>query len=277
MADLYSKLLDWDTKHEAEVHQLLCWFLIAFGFFTLLVTLGVFTPPYGRHEAKSSSWGPKIPPTLAWMLMESPSMFIPLLCLWPDPATCLAAPSNKILLGLFIFHYVNRAIIFPLRMRGGKPMPLTVCASAFFFCTFNGYLQGRHLTTLSCVKTEGSLAADPRFAQPHFYAGLILFLIGWTANYHSDSILRNLRKPGETGYKIPCGGLFELVSGANFASETLEWIGFAIAANTFPAWVFAFFTSCNVGPRALAHHRWYQTQFKEEYPAKRKAYIPFLL
>ena len=29
-------------------------------------------------------------------------------------------------------------------------MPLSVMLSAFFFCTWNGYLQGRHLTTLSC-------------------------------------------------------------------------------------------------------------------------------
>jgi 3-oxo-5-alpha-steroid 4-dehydrogenase 1 len=205
--------------------------------------------------------------------MESPSLLVPLLCLVPDPAPCLVQPSNKILLGLFAFHYFNRAIIFPMRMRGGKPMPLSVMLSALVFCTWNGYLQGRQLTHLSCDEAP---ATDPSFTQPRFYIGVALFFIGWCANYNSDDILRNLRQPGETGYKIPYGGLFELVSGANFASETLEWIGFAVAANNLPAWTFAIFTFCNVGPRAVAHHRWYLEKFGDKYPAQRKAFIPFV-
>lgn len=35
--------------------------------------------------------------------------------------------------------------------------------------------------------------------------GSLLWLVGWLMNVHSDHILRNLRKPGETGYKIPTG------------------------------------------------------------------------
>jgi 3-oxo-5-alpha-steroid 4-dehydrogenase 1 len=40
---------------------------------------------------------------------------------------------------------------------------------------------------------------------------------------------------------------------------------------------FAVCTALNIGPRAIQHHRWYHTKFKGEYPAKRKALIPFLL
>ena len=32
-----------------------------------------------------------------------------------------------------------------------------------------------------------------------------MFLVGMAINIHSDHILRNLRKPGETGYVIPRG------------------------------------------------------------------------
>ncbi len=35
--------------------------------------------------------------------------------------------------------------------------------------------------------------------------GTLLFVAGMVVNIHSDHILRNLRKPGETGYKIPQG------------------------------------------------------------------------
>ena len=34
---------------------------------------------------------------------------------------------------------------------------------------------------------------------------MVLFVFGMVVNIHSDHILRNLRKPGETGYKIPQG------------------------------------------------------------------------
>ena len=52
---------------------------------------------------------------------------------------------------------------------------------------------------------------------------------GFCINYHSDHVLRTLRKPGETGYKIPMGGVFRFVSGANFFGEIVEWSGYAIA------------------------------------------------
>jgi len=43
------------------------------------------------------------------------------------------------------------------------------------------------------------------YTNMRIYGGVFLFLFGMTANIHSDHILRNLRKPGETGYKIPQG------------------------------------------------------------------------
>lgn len=39
----------------------------------------------------------------------------------------------------------------------------------------------------------------------HLHAGVILFCTGMFINLQADHILRNLRKPGETGYKIPRG------------------------------------------------------------------------
>jgi hypothetical protein len=42
------------------------------------------------------------------------------------------------------------------------------------------------------------------------------------------------RRPGETGYKIPHGGLFRLVTGANFLGEIIEWGGWALAQCSLP-------------------------------------------
>ena len=123
--------------------------------------------------------------------------------------------------------------------------------------------------SLSLSPSAGSLTA------PHFIVGVAIFLSGLAINWHSDSILLNLRRPGETGYKIPRGGAFEWVSGANFFGEIVEWAGFALAAWSLPALAFAVFTFANIAPRAATHHRWYLQKFPD-YPLNRRAVIPFV-
>jgi len=106
--------------------------------------------------------------------------------------------------------------------------------------------------------------------------GLSMFVIGWSINFNADGILRNLRKPGETAYKIPRGGMFEFVSGANFFGEIVEWIGYTIASWSIAGLSFAIFTIAAIAPRAIQHHKWYKQKF-EDYPKNRKALIPFIL
>ncbi|CAE7263248.1 unnamed protein product [Symbiodinium sp. CCMP2592] len=75
-------------------------------------------------------------------------------------------------------------------------------------------------------------------------------------NLDADHRLRSLRKPGETGYKVPRGGMFEYISGANFFGEIVEWTGYALAMGfALPGLTFALCTAANIGPRALWLHR----------------------
>ncbi|PKK34375.1 steroid-5-alpha-reductase, alpha polypeptide 1 (3-oxo-5 alpha-steroid delta 4-dehydrogenase alpha 1), partial [Columba livia] len=161
-----------------------------------------------------------------------------------------------------------RALIFPLLIRQGKPTPFFTFVLALLFCVYNGYLQGRSLTNYA--KYHSDWLKDPRFI-----TGLIGWLVGMAINIHSDHILRNLRKPGETGYKIPRGGMFEYVSGANFFGEILEWFGFALACCTIESLAFALCTLFILGSRAKQHHQWYLEKF-EDYPKNRKIVIPFV-
>lgn len=119
------------------------------------------------------------------------------------------------------------------------------------------------------------LAADAPIT-PLTGAGLSLWLLGLASNIHADAVLRSLRKPGESGYKIPYGGAYTLVSAANYASEILEWFGYALASSFQLAPVaFSFFTFCNLAPRAHHHHVWYRKKF-EDYPTGRSAVVPFV-
>ncbi|XP_072431251.1 3-oxo-5-alpha-steroid 4-dehydrogenase 1 isoform X2 [Chiloscyllium punctatum] len=161
-----------------------------------------------------------------------------------------------------------RSLIFPFLIKGGKATPFIPFALAFIYCAFNGYLQARFLSKYAVYPSNW--ITDPRFL-----TGFALWIFGLLVNLHSDHILRKLRKPDETGYKIPHGGMFEYVSGANFLGEIIEWTGFAIACWSLPSAAFAVFGFFVLSARATQHHRWYLEKF-EDYPKSRKALIPFV-
>uniref|UniRef100_A0A803VJF7 3-oxo-5alpha-steroid 4-dehydrogenase (NADP(+)) n=1 Tax=Ficedula albicollis TaxID=59894 RepID=A0A803VJF7_FICAL len=162
---------------------------------------------------------------------------------------------------------VRETFIYPFFTRG-RPFPLQLLFFGMLFCIYNGFLQGYYL--IYCAEYPHDWCTDIRFT-----SGLLLFLLGMGINIHSDLLLRQLRKPGEVTYKIPQGGLFTYVSGANYFGEIVEWFGFAIATWSLPAFAFAFFTLCCIGPRAYHHHRYYLKTFTD-YPKSRKALIPFV-
>ncbi|NJN41843.1 MAG: 3-oxo-5-alpha-steroid 4-dehydrogenase, partial [Flammeovirgaceae bacterium] len=72
------------------------------------------------------------------------------------------------------------------------------------------------------------------------------------------------------------GWLFEKYPCPNFFGEIVEWLGFAMMCSSLGAWSFFIWTCANLIPRALAHHRWYQSNF-ENYPTNRKAVLPGVL
>jgi hypothetical protein len=244
-----------------DVHKL-AWFMIALGVPTLITTL-IIPAPFGRYS--HSSWGLLLPALPCWILMEAPNLIAVAYFLSQVSLTSLGLVKIT-LMAMFAGHYFNRTIIYPLRQTNRKPMPLLVPLSAFAFTSFNGYLQCKSLVDSPPYAPDYHLSLQ-------FIAGVMLFLFGMRINIQADNILLNLRQPGDTSYKIPRGGFFELVSGANYTGEIIEWLGFAIAAGTLPAAAFAFYTFSNIAPRAHKHHLWYLEKF-EDYPKNRKAVIP---
>lgn len=247
-----------------------------FNFFLILgglaVAIGVFaalffvSAPYGRHLRKG--WGPLIPNRYAWILMESPSAL--LFAVWFILGN---APKNLPILvfaALWELHYIHRAFIYPLTIRDGfKKMPVAVMVMGFGFNLFNATINGRYLFSLSGGYPPSWLH-DPRFL-----VGVSLFLAGYIANRWADLTLRGLRRPGETGYRIPYGGLFRWVSCPNYLGEIVEWSGWALATWSLPGLAFAVWTLANLAPRARSHHAWYHANFPD-YPAERKALIPLI-
>jgi 3-oxo-5-alpha-steroid 4-dehydrogenase 1 len=226
--------------------------------------------PYGRHTAIPDirKWGPSIPNKLAWFIMELPTLLIFTYLLITGTNTL-----SPVLLGiasLYLIHYLYRSIWFPLQMRTtGKTMPFVIALMAIGFNVVNASMLGYWFGSMAIYSS--AWLTDPRFI-----FGLVIFFTGMYIHVRSDHMLINLRKPGETDYKVPTGFLFEKISCPNHFGEMLQWAGFALLSWSLPALVFALWTIFNVLPRSLAHHKWYQAKFSD-YPKKRKAVWPGIL
>ena len=238
------------------------WIAIAGAVFVLLLFV---TAPYGRHTKQT--WGPLINNRMGWFIME----FFLLVILFYFILTGENEQSlvNMIIIGLITLHYLDRSLIFPFRIKTkGKKMPLVIMLMALGFNLSNGYLFGYYLGNFKVYTIDW-------LTTPQFIIGSVIFITGAVINKHADTVLINLRKPDETGYKIPQGGLFKYISCPNLFGEVVEWLGFAILTWSLPGLAFFVWTFANLVPRAISHHKWYLNKF-EDYPKKRKAVIPFI-
>ncbi|MDG1840878.1 MAG: DUF1295 domain-containing protein [Crocinitomicaceae bacterium] len=230
--------------------------------FFILVFLKI-KAPYGRHS--SDQWGPVIDNKWGWFWMELPAFIV-------MPLLALTGPEAKtevsyLLVFLWSYHYFFRTFVFPFRLKTkNKKMPLVIVCSALFFNGVNGLVNGYFLGFVSQSSQE--------VLSINVIVGLIVFCLGMIINRHADKKLIALRKKDQ-GYFIPKGGLFNYLSCPNHFGEIVEWAGFAIIAWSVPALSFFIWTFCNLVPRALNHHQWYQSYFKD-YPNNRKAVIPFI-
>lgn len=239
---------------------------IGIAILTFFYLLKFKTAPYGRHT--TTSWGPMIPNKLGWFIMELPalSLFI-FFFLKQDPSWSLAI---GLIFGAWVLHYFNRTIIFPLRINTkGKKMPLIIAFSAIGFNLANTWIVGSYLGA-NASRFDGVWLQSP-----FFIIGVSLFILGFVINQYADYKLINLRKAGETDYKIPKGFLLDFISCPNLLGEIIEWIGFFIMTWSLPTFSFAIWTFANLAPRAIAHHKWYLNKFPN-YPKQRKALIPYI-
>lgn len=252
---------------EQELHGWLVVGVFALGAITWVAT-SLVTAPYGRHNRPG--WGPSVDTRLGWVLMECPSaLWFSLVFSWGDHRWQTTPVLGA---ALWLCHYVYRAGIYPFLIRSSpsKRMPLTVVLCGDAYNMVNAYVNARYLSQF------GNYSADDPFARPSFYAGAALFVFGLAVNIQSDQILIHLRKPSETGYKIPHGGMFELVTAPNYLGEIIEWAGWSLLTQSPAGWSFAVYTATNLVPRAISNHGWYLDKFKETYPRNRRAILPWI-
>jgi 3-oxo-5-alpha-steroid 4-dehydrogenase 1 len=207
-----------------------------------------------------------IPSQLGWVIMEimSPIMIGYFFLTGPIEKSLV----SYIFLILWLGHYLNRGIIYPIRQKNPSKMPFLIIFLALMFNTINGFINGYYLGFIQAYPLE-------YVYEWNFILGIILFFVGATINIKSDNILLRLRS-NKKGYHIPHGFMYKYVSYPNYLGEIIEWFAFALMTWSLAGLSFAIWTIANLIPRAIAGHKWYNKTF-ENYPKNRKAILPHLL
>ena len=164
-------------------------FLGVMSLIALIVFIALYFVKAGYGIFRTASWGVAISNKLAWILMEAP-VFLVMCWMWMHSERRF----DPVILTFFIFfqiHYFQRAFVFPLLLTGKSKMPLAIMSMGILFNLLNGYMQGEWIFYLS---PEGMYHSG-WFTSAWFIAGSLLFFAGMLMNWHSDYIIRHLRKP----------------------------------------------------------------------------------
>ncbi len=252
---------------EAETYNLIMW---AMAFTAVIVFIALYFVKAGYGMFRTSQWGISINNKVAWVMMEAPVFFV-MLYMWASNGATTALPSFLAFL-LFELHYFQRSFIFPLLMKGNSRMPIAIMLMGVVFNLINGLLIGTSLFVLP-PSAFGSGAAY--LLTSTAIVGICLFFAGMAINWHSDHVIRHLRKPGDTAHYLPAKGFYKYVTSANYFGELVEWTGFALLCSTPAAWLFVIWTAANLVPRADAIHKHYRDEFGDAV-GNRKRVIPFV-
>lgn len=237
----------------------------------LVVFVALYFVKAGYGMFRTASWGISLPNKVAWVWMEAPVFFV-MAWLWSKSGVGVVWPQFLFLL-LFELHYLQRSFIFPLLMKGKSRMPVAIMVMGIVFNVLNGCMQAGGLFWFAPESYAEGLSY---LCRPNAWLGLLLFGLGLGVNWHSDRVIRHLRKPGDTRHYLPTKGFYRYVTSANYFGELVEWTGFAILTASPAAWVFVWWTAANLIPRAHAIHQHYREEFGEEAVGKRKRIIPYI-
>ncbi|KAE8453090.1 hypothetical protein EG329_012277 [Mollisiaceae sp. DMI_Dod_QoI] len=287
-----------------ENWELVVWL---FQFFPLITVAQWFISWYGAGKTSGKSIL-NIPGKIAWITMEIPG-FITLLYVMntlPSQVGLSSLPwENKAMGGMFVIHYIYRAILYPLLNPSMSPIHVLVWLSAIAFQVINGLSIGGWLGGYGYTTRKDWTNHEMNFkAGGRMELGLMIWALGFFGNIYHDDELREIRRAAarnqkrraqqaeqSTGkgkgdkvgvdkvYMIPHNGLFRWIFFPHYLCEWIEWGGFYLMAGSgcVPARNFVVNEIATMLPRAIQGKQWYIKRFGEEKVAGRKAVVPGIL
>ena len=162
------------------------------------------------------------------------------------------------------------------------------CFETLFVHKYSGVMNGWTVVTIgglyACLsallglvaveEVSVSMAESAAFSQ-WLGLGLGVWILGTVINAYHHVLLANLRKPGETGYKLPKGGLFGLVACPHYLGEIIAWCGYMIFFRHVGAYAATLTMSLYLLGRAHNTVKWYRGRV-EGVPENWKRVIPFV-
>ena len=188
-------------------------FLIVMAVTAVIVFIALQFVEAGYGMMYTKKWGPAINNRLGWVMMEAPVFIVMAILWWCSSRRAEVAPLVMFL--LFELHYFQRSFIFPLLIRTKGKMPLSIILMGVLFNVLNALMQGGWIFYISPADRYPS----SWLLSPQFIIGTVIFISGMVINIHSDSVIRNLRKPGDTKHYLPKKGMFRYVTSANYFGE----------------------------------------------------------
>ena len=227
-------------------------FLIVMALLALAVYIALHYFEAGYGYLFNRKYGFPIPNRIGWVLMECP-VFIAMTVLWLlSDRTWEAAPLA--LLILFQGHYLQRAFIFPLLIRGNSKIAGRYRGNGHAL----QYAQRPDARRLDLLHLSCRLLRRLVLQSTIFHIGAALFVAGMVINLHSDYIIRHLRKPGDTRHYIPRGGMFPLRFVGQLFRRADRMGGLRHRFVVMGRAVFAWWTFANLAPAAASLYKRYE-------------------
>lgn len=163
-------------------------------------------------------------------------------------------------------HFFKRLfeVIFIHKYSSSMPVDVAIVISLSYF-----------LYTVSMIYAQYLTGTFPEPPMDLKYAGVVMFLVGISGNFYHHYLLSKLRKEGEKEYKIPRGGLFDLVVCPHYLFEILGFTGVACISQTVYAFSFTMGSALVLMGRSYATKKWYLSKF-DDFPKDVKALIPYI-
>lgn len=251
----------------SAIHWVLAYLLFTSPLLFLSEAMGWFSFGYSKFAQREKSFA--LPSRLGMFIIYFPATFL----YWVPPAMHETQMTGWHLLcgSLVTLHFLKRCfeVLFVHRysgvMNGGSVAMICVMYS------FEAWLLGYAAAT----EVSPALLQSGAFT-PWLRTGLVLWGTGTALNLFHHIVLAQLRKPGETGYKLPKRGLFRFVACPHYLAELVAWWGFALVFHHGAAAIIALVMTFYLGGRAHNTVKWYRERLGDEVPRSWKRLLPFV-
>lgn len=235
-----------------------------------LVSSG-FSEARGKHFQYSKFWNANSPVTNqiklsgrnGMLLLYTPAFFAGLSSFWLLPDQDLRFLYLK---SALTFHFFKRTLeVLFIHSYSGSMILVSLIPMSFNYFA----------STATMIYAQHVIQGYPEPSIDLTYPGIVLFLIGIGGNFYHHYLLSKLRSKNDKEYKIPKGGLFDLVICPHYLFEILGFWGVFFISQTLYSFIYAFGTTLYLMGRSYATRRWYLSKF-EDFPKHVKALFPFV-